>query len=439
VLQPLQQRTLELLHLLELHHLPALLCNLASVHAGSAAAAAAAGAAEGGGAAAAGAAAAAEDKEEQHNLKGDSHNWLLLIDGAATQAALLCAESSAGPTTLLREELLRRVPEVGKSWEGLGKLLHLQHKYRSVQQQHQHKQQQQQQHISSRRVRCPQLLQASLAAAEEQLGCMYTPTQLPLVALTLALLAPDDVALVGCLLLSRQLTAALPSLPCSSICNWAYAAALCLFQMMREEGVEKTLRQQQLLLRQLDTAVLLLSRVQQRLSLQQRETLKEICFFLCCLTGADADSAVAAAAAKTAAAAAAISAETRAFAAAATLAQPEGPLPLGPPSLDYTLLEVKPVLSRKLLVAEEATGEVALHHVGVREVYVHLQQQQQQQQQQREQQQRSHRELAEVLPGILLLDKGPQLTAAESFSLACITSFSAAASPQLQHRLVAVG
>ena len=97
------------------------------------------------------------------------------------------------------------------------------------------------------------------------------------------------------------------------------------------------------------------------------------------------------------------------------------------------------VLSRKLLVAEEATGEVALHHVGVREVYVHLQQQQQQQQQQREQQQRSHRELAEVLPGVLLLDKGPQLTAAESFSLACITSFSAAASPQLQHRLVAVG
>ena len=39
--------------------------------------------------------------------------------------------------------------------------------------------------------------------------------------------------LQGTLLLSPQLTAALPSLPCSSICDFAQAATLCLFQQMR--------------------------------------------------------------------------------------------------------------------------------------------------------------------------------------------------------------
>ena len=79
-----------------------------------------------------------------------------------------------------------------------------------------------------------------------------------------------------------------------------------------------------------------------------------------------------------------------------------------------------------VLVSSSGETPTALHHAGVREVYVHLGQQQKQVQQQQQ-------ELEQLLPGLLLLQRVPQVTAAEGFSLACIAS----CSPQgLQHNLI---
>ncbi|XP_026193294.1 uncharacterized protein LOC34620178 [Cyclospora cayetanensis] len=174
-----------------------------------------------------------------------------------------------------------------------------------------------------------------------------------------------------------------------------YAALLC-----SRGGVDETLQLQRQLLQCLDVSVQLLSRMQQRLSLRQRNILREVSFFL---------SRVAAAAAS---AGTAVSAETRAFADAAVLSPPEGPLPKAPLGLDYSQLDLEAILSRTVLVASEGDTRVALHHAGVREVYVDLGQQQ-------------HLftgDLLEVLPGARLLQEAPPLIAAESFSLACIAS-----------------
>ncbi|CDJ43062.1 hypothetical protein, conserved [Eimeria tenella] len=473
VQQPLRQRLLQVLHLLESHHLPSALNSLSLLHilVGSS------GTQE------------MQREKSQKQAANDSSNkqQLLLVDGLATQAALLCAAAAQNSTATtlfscvealsrlrhrqedllalftkrleagfeslslkdlllaaaaaeryglkdyaeaLHEELLRRAPDACSSWEGLGRLLHLQHKFRS-----------EAAAAEAAAKEAAEAAAATLSAAAVLSGVasgapFYAAnasdaearTTVSLLVFLGAAAAPTAAATAaaacvpGALLLSPHLLAALPSLPSSSICDFAHAAALCVFQLMRSEGVEAPLQQQ--LLRQLDAAVLLLSHAQQRLSLQQRETLKEICFFLSALF---ADSAAAAAAP----AAAAISEETKAFAAAAALAPAEGPLPRGPPSLDYSQLELKSVLSRKLLVAADGEKEVALHHAGVHEVYVQLNPQQPQQEQQQRQQAYCE-DLEELFPGTALLQQAPSLTAAESFSVACVAS---AAGPPLQHRL----
>ncbi|OEH75971.1 hypothetical protein cyc_03496 [Cyclospora cayetanensis] len=194
-------------------------------------------------------------------------------------------------------------------------------------------------------LRSPVLLKECLVGLEGLLGCIHTPSHVIHVALLLALLSVDEMHVIAAVLLSPQLAAALPSLPCSAICDFTQAAALCLFQLMGRGGVDETLQLQRQLLQCLDVSVQLLSRMQQRLSLRQRNILREI-------------------------------------------------------------------LSRTVLVASEGDTRVALHHAGVREVYVDLGQQQ-------------HLftgDLLEVLPGARLLQEAPPLIAAESFSLACIAS-----------------
>ncbi|KAL8448805.1 hypothetical protein Emed_003513 [Eimeria media] len=416
VQQPLQQRLLELLHLLQPHELPSVICNLASLHAHAKEA-------------------PADSPNRSSSSSSSRRRGVLLLDGLATQAELF-SSSAKSPTTLLscvealsrlgfeheplislftnrldaglqeltlkdlvvaataaarlqlpQTLLICRAAAVAAAAAAAGTSCysgcqtHAAAASRldgycistaaaaatpfsasvcccssssSSSSKSPLRQQQQQE------LRSPPILKECVSAVDKLVGCTYTVNQLPRLLLLLTLLAADDLTHVQQQQLLQQLQ------------------------------------------QQLGAAVGLLSAQQLRLCLQQREILKEVCFLLTRLPNAAA-----------AAAAAAGSVETQESAAAAALrSPPEGPLPIGTPDLDYSKVDLKPVLSRMLLVSPGDTPK-ALHYVGPREVYVHLGQQQQQQQ---------WGALQEMLPGVTLLQQVPELTTAEAFSLACVTS-----------------